>query len=117
VGWVIPAGSQNQEAGYKFIEWLTSKEGAKMWALNGGIPSNVEALSDPEGRPGATVRAAGRGHALPQPGPPLTVTSDLVTALNEAVVAAVTGTKEPQAALDDAAAKITDMLTQAGYLL
>ncbi len=34
--------------------------------------------------------------------PSTTVTSDMVTAIDEAVVAAVTGTKDPKAALDDA---------------
>ena len=116
-GWAIPAGSKNQEAAYKFIEWLTSKEGAKMWALNGGIPSNVEALSDPE-----VVAKVPQfellAEAMPYRNlvPPLTVTSDIVTALNEAVSASVTGTKQPQQALDEAAAKITGMLTDAGYL-
>jgi ABC-type glycerol-3-phosphate transport system substrate-binding protein len=40
----------------------------------------------------------------------------MVTAIDDAVVAAVTGTKDPKAALDELAAKLTTMLTQAGYL-
>ncbi len=47
--------------------------------------------------------------------PPTTVTADMVTTIDEAIVAAVTGTKDPKAALDDAAAKIKDMLEKAGY--
>ena len=65
-GWVIPAGPAQKEAGYKFIEWLVGGPGAKLWALNGGIPSNKAALSDPEVvAAGPAVRAARRGHALP----------------------------------------------------
>ena len=48
--------------------------------------------------------------------PSTTVTSDMVTAINEAVVASVTGTKEPKAAMDECAAKMTEMLQKAGYI-
>jgi multiple sugar transport system substrate-binding protein len=115
-GWVIPSGSKNPEAAYKFIEWLTSKEGATQWALNGGIPGNVQALSDPE----VTAKIPQfklLAEVMPyrQIVPPTLVTSDMVTTIDEAIVAAVTGTKDPKAALDDAAAKIKDMLEKAGY--
>ncbi len=115
-GWGIPAGAKNPEAAYKFIEWLTSKEGASMWALNGGIPSNTQALSDPEvvaKIPQFKLLA----EVMPfrQIVPPTTVTADMVTTINEAVVAAVTGTKNPQQAMDDAAAKISEMMAKAGY--
>jgi ABC-type glycerol-3-phosphate transport system substrate-binding protein len=115
-GWGIPAGAPNPEAAYKFIEWLTSKEGASLWALNGGIPSIQEALMDP-----AVVAEIPQFELLGQVMPfryivpPTTVTADMVTAINEAVVAAVTGTKTPQQALDDAAAKLKEMLEKAGY--
>jgi multiple sugar transport system substrate-binding protein len=115
-GWGIPAGAKNPMAAYKFIEWLTSKEGATLWALNGGIPGNTEALSDP-----AVVAQIPQFELLAevmpyrQIIPPTTVTSDLVTIMNEAVVAAVTATKTPQEALDDAAAKMKEMLEKAGY--
>lgn len=115
-GWGIPAGAKNPKAAYKFIEWLTSKEGATLWALNGGIPGNTEALSDPEvvaQIPQFKLLA----EVMPyrQIIPPTTVTADLVTIMNEAVVAAVTATKTPQQALDDAAAKMKEMLEKAGY--
>jgi len=115
-GWGIPAGAKNPMAAYKFIEWLTSKEGATLWAMNGGIPGNTEALSDP-----AVVAEIPQFELLAevmpyrQIVPPTTVTSDMVTTINEAVAAAVTGTKSPQQALDDAAAKMKEMLSQAGY--
>ena len=48
--------------------------------------------------------------------PSTTVTGDMVTAIDDAIVAAVTGTKDPKSALDEAAAKMTTMLTQAGYI-
>lgn len=115
--WVVPAGAQNKEAGYKFIEWLTGKQGAKLWALNGGIPSNTEALSDPE-----VVAQVPQfellAEAMPYRNlfPNTTVTPELVNAFNEAIVAAVAGTKTPQQALDDAAAKMEESLKAAGYI-
>jgi multiple sugar transport system substrate-binding protein len=115
-GWGIPAGAKNPMAAYKFIEWLTSKEGATLWALNGGIPGNTLALSDP-----AVVAQIPQFELLAevmpyrQIIPPTTVTSDMVTLLNEAVVAAVATTKTPKQALDDAATRLKDMLEKAGY--
>ncbi len=115
-GWGIPAGAKNKEAAYKFIEWLTSKEGAKMWALNGGIPSNKLALTDPD-VVAKIPQFKMLGEVMPfrQIVPPTTVTADMVTVMNEAIVAAVSGVKTPQQALDDAAAKISDMMKKAGY--
>lgn len=116
-GWVIPAGSKNGLAAYKFIEWLTGHEGGKMWALNGGIPSNQLALSDPEvAQKIPQFKMLGEIMPIRHLVPSTTVTGDMVTAINEAVAAAVTGTKEPKAALDEASAKITEMLTKAGYI-
>ena len=116
-GWGIPAGSKNQEAAYKFIEWLTGKEGGKMWALNGGIPGNSAVLSDAE-----VVAKIPQFKMLAEAMPyrhifPLTtVTGDLVTTFNEAIVAAVTGTKDPKKALDDANAKMIEIMKGAGYI-
>jgi len=116
-GWVIPSGSKNGAAAYKFIEWLTGHEGGKMWALNGGIPSNQEALSDPEvAAKIPQFKMLGEVMPIRHLVPSTTVTSDMVTAINEAVVASVTGTKEPKAAMDECAAKMTEMLQKAGYI-
>jgi multiple sugar transport system substrate-binding protein len=116
-GWVIPSGSKNQVAAYKFIEYLTSKPGAVQWALNGGIPSNTDALQDP-----AVVAKIPQFKMLAQIMPirmivpSITVTPDMVTDLDDMIVAAVTGTKSPKDAADEAAAKITALLKSGGYL-
>ena len=102
---------------YKFIEWLTGHEGGKMWALNGGIPSNQLALTDPEvAQKIPQFKMLGDVMPIRHLIPSNTVTGDMVTVMDEAVTASVTGTKEPKAALDEAAAKMTDLLTKAGYL-
>jgi multiple sugar transport system substrate-binding protein len=115
-GWGIPAGAQNAEAGYKFIEYLTGKNGASQWALNGGIPSNTEALSDP-----AVVAEIPQFELLAEVMPfrqivPATlVTAEMVNELNNFIVAAVTGEMTAQEALDGAAAKMEELMTEAGY--
>lgn len=116
-GFVIPRGSRNQEAAYKFIEWLTGPEGAKLWALNGGIPSNVTALNDPE-----VVAKVPQfkllAEAMPYRNlfPNTIVTNDIVQAFGEAANAVVAGTKDAQSAADEAAAQMTQALRRGGYL-
>lgn len=116
-GWAIPIWSGKKEAAYKFIEWLTSCEGAKIWALNGGIPTNLCALTDPE-----VLNKAPHFELLAEMFPdrhllPLTtVTFELFTIFGEAANAAVTATRTPREALDEAAARMTEALKRAGYL-
>ncbi len=115
-GWAIPSAASEKEAAYKFIEWLVGGPGAKLWALNGGIPSNSAALSDPE-----VVAAVPQFQLLAEAMPyrhltPLLTTSDqLVMALQEAAAAAVAGVKTPQQAMDDAAVMIENALVEGGY--
>jgi ABC-type glycerol-3-phosphate transport system substrate-binding protein len=115
-GWVVPSASKNQTAGYKFIEWLVGGPGAKLWALNGGIPSNTKALADPE-----VVSKIPQFELLAEAMPyrhitPLTTVSDqFVNAMVEACSAAVTGAKSPREALDEAAEAIDAALKEGGY--
>ncbi len=115
-GWVVPTSAANPLAGYKFIEWLVGGPGAKLWALNGGIPSNKAALADPE-----VVAKVPQFKLLADAMPyrhisPLITTSDgLLNAMQDASTAAVTGAKTPQQAMDDAAAAITQALKDGGY--
>lgn len=116
-GWAIPVWSQKKEAAYKFVEWLTGCEGAKLWALNGGIPTNLCALTDPEVLNKAPhfellAEMFPDRHLLPQ----TTVTFELFTIFGEAANAAVAGTRTPKEALDEAAARMTEALRRAGYL-
>jgi multiple sugar transport system substrate-binding protein/sorbitol/mannitol transport system substrate-binding protein len=114
-GWIIPSGATHKEAGYTFIEWLVGGPGAKMWALNGGIPSNRAALSDPE-----VVAQIPQFELLAQAMPyrhitPLLTTSDqIVKGMQEAAAAAVAGARTPQEAMDEAAAAIENALAEAG---
>lgn len=116
-GWAIPACSENQQASYKFIEWLTSPVGAKLWALNGGIPGNIRALGDAD-----VVAKIPQFKLLAEVMPfrsifpTLTVSPEMLPVVNEGVVAAVAGTKDPQTAADEMAAKLVDILKSGGYI-
>jgi multiple sugar transport system substrate-binding protein len=116
-GWAIPMGSKNQEGAYKFIEWLTGKEGAKLWALNGGIPGNIEALKDPE-VVAQIPQFAMLAEVMPYRSifPALTVSPEMLPVVNEGIVAAVSGLKDPQTAANDIASKLVDILKSGGYL-
>jgi ABC-type glycerol-3-phosphate transport system substrate-binding protein len=114
-GWAIPSTATQKEAGYKFIEWLVGGPGAKLWALNGGIPSNAAALADPE-----VVAQIPQFELLAEAMQyrhitPLLTTSDLiVNGMAEAAAAAVAGAKTPQQAMDDAAVAVENALVEAG---
>ncbi|MFZ9709728.1 MAG: ABC transporter substrate-binding protein [Steroidobacteraceae bacterium] len=116
-GWMIPSTAANAEAGYKFIEWLVGGDGAKEWALNGGIPSNTVALAD-----SAVVAKVPQFELLAEAMPyrhitPITTVSDqFVTAMVDAASAAIAGSKSPQEALDAAAAAIEAALKDGGYI-
>lgn len=115
--WTIPSAAEHGVDAYKFIEWLTSKEGAKLWALNGGIPSNSDALSDPE-----VVAQVPQFELLAEAMqfrnlfPITTVSPLMVTAFNDAINSAVAGDMSPQEALDEAAATMETALREAGYI-
>jgi len=115
-GWMIPSTAKNAEAGYKFIEWLVGGDGAKEWALNGGIPSNTAALSD-----AAVVAKVPQFKLLSEAMPyrhitPITTVSDqFVTAMVDAASAAIAGSKTPKEALDAAAKVIEAALKDGGY--
>jgi ABC-type glycerol-3-phosphate transport system substrate-binding protein len=85
--------------------------------LNGGIPGNIKALSDPE-----VVAQVPQFELLAEVMPyrsifpTLTVSPEMLPIVNEGIVAAVTGTKDPQAAADEMAAKLTEILKSGGYI-
>ena len=115
--WSIPVAAQNKLDAYRFIEWLTGYEGAKAWALNGGIPSNSQALSDPDvvaiiPQFELLAEAMPFRHLFPS----TTVSPVMVNAFNDAINSAVAGVKTPQQAFDDAAALMTAALVEGGYL-
>lgn len=115
--WVIPAGSEQQNLGYQFLEWIASLEGAKTWALNGGTPGNQDALVDPEvvaDRPDYEILLETLEFA--EVAPQFPETPDLLGVWADNIAQAVAGNKSPQQALDDVAAEWERILTEGGHL-
>lgn len=115
--WAIPKASENKLEAYKFLEWLTGYEGAKQWALNGGIPNNIRALRDPEvvekiPQFSLLAEVMPYRHIFPV----LTVSPEMMVATNEAIVAAVTGANDPQHVANDLAARYEELLREGGYI-
>lgn len=114
-GWSLFEKGLNKEGGFKFISWQTGFEGAKLWALNGGIPSNKKALADAE-----VVLVQSQFSLLAEAMPYRNIfpvnkaTSDLVTIYNDLVHNAVAGNISPSDALDQGAAKMKQALKDAG---
>ena len=115
--WLMPLASANKEGAFAFLEWIASKEGATVWALNGGIPSNVAALNDPavlDQMPQFELLATMFPYRklFPQ----TTVSFEMFMAFAEAVNAAVAGTQTAQEALDQAAATMETHLRRGDYI-
>lgn len=115
--WSIPRASKNKEAAYKFISWITSKEGGSVWALNGGIPANQKALTNPvvlKVRPDFELLAESLKYVRTPPD--TTVSTDLVSEASLEINAAVAGTKSPEDAAQAIQKAWENMLKEAGYL-
>ena len=115
--WSIPKASQNKQAAYDFINWVTSPEGGKVWAISGGIPANQKALNDPEvlaKRPDFQLLARSlKGVYTP---PITTVTSELVENASIELSAAVLGTKTAQDTASAIQSKWEKILKKAGLI-
>jgi multiple sugar transport system substrate-binding protein len=117
-GFVADANSKNIEGAYRFLVYLTGKEGLKYFPTDGAsINVNSKAvLTDP-----AMVEAHPEFPLLNevlkdmQLWPNATVTHDLILALSTEASAALAGTKTPQQAMDDANAAIDELMKSAGY--
>jgi multiple sugar transport system substrate-binding protein len=117
-GFVLNASSQNKEDAYRFLVYLTGREGLQYFPTDGAsINVNSRAvLSDP-----AMIAAHPEFPLLNETfeslvlWPNTTVTSDIIRALATEASAALTGMKTPQEAMDDANAAIDQLMRDAGY--
>lgn len=114
-GWSLFENGLNKEGGFKFISWQTGFDGAKLWALNGGIPSNKKALADAEVVVVQTQFSL-LAEAMPYRNifPVNKATGELVTIYNDLIHNAVAGNISPSEALDQGAAKMEQALKDAG---
>jgi multiple sugar transport system substrate-binding protein len=97
---LLNANSQHKEAAWKYLQFLTSKEGMRIMAEAGGTPSRISVLSDPTMEPEEyyDMMVASLKIARGDPGPPYY--PEQHEAMNQALSAIVTGTGEPKASLE-----------------
>lgn len=115
--WVIPASAAKKVEAKEFIRYMASREGASIWAVNGGDPANRKVYSDPEVlkvRRDFPLMAETMPFAkLP---PRIPQTSQLLQVWARELNLAANLKKTPEAALNEVAAEWTRILKEGGYL-
>jgi multiple sugar transport system substrate-binding protein len=105
--WAIPSGSQNKDASWLFVEWVTSKEVAAQAALVGWIARtsmwSLPALKENFPTNWLDVNLEGiKNYSSNYTYPQVTVMQKLADIISVALQEAFTGIKTVQQALDDA---------------
>lgn len=106
---VMNANSPRKEAAYKFLEYLTSKEGMTIMTKAGGTPSRFSVLRDPSMQPQEYYQMMLKSLeiALGDPGP--VFYPEQHEAMNQALTDIITLVATPKSALDRAAKIIRDL--------
>lgn len=110
-GWAIPNSSPNPDAAWAFIEWVESFPVAKARALAGGAPARADVFDDPDvlaAYPHYTEVKQIVGEAIEFP--ILSRSPQVVEVLGRVLSEAVTGSKTPQEALDEAATELAELV-------
>jgi ABC-type glycerol-3-phosphate transport system substrate-binding protein len=110
-GWAIPNSSPDPDAAWTFLRWIESPEITKKRALLGGSPTRVDVFEDPELLAKYEYYPALR-HLLETSRnfPVFTYTPQFVEVLGRELSLAVTGEKEPEAALATTSEEFADLL-------
>lgn len=110
-GWAIPRSAPHPDAAWKFLSWVESFEIAKQRALMGGQPTRFDVLRDPE-----VLKAypyfdvIEKMIATAKPVPIFGGCAAMVDILARELSEAVAGGKDPQQAMDDAAAEMNELV-------
>jgi ABC-type glycerol-3-phosphate transport system substrate-binding protein len=114
--WAIPKNSQNADAAWKYIAWLTSPSVDKERVIMGGAPIRTSVLQDKE------VWEKGFGEQyyttvlkILEDAEPLATgdhAEEIIDVVGTELNAAVAGQKEPQQALDDAAKQVEEIMNR-----
>jgi len=117
-GLAIPKNAENKEAAFLLMQWLTSKKGDKLIALEGGNPSRFSTHQDAEVNekfPHMMTFGEALADADPDWRPIIPpwgkINSELGTTLNKALI----GEMEIQEALDTIAARTEAIMEEEGY--
>lgn len=100
---VVLKNSQNPEAAKTFVSWLMQDDVQKEWASSlGYLPVKTTLYSDPAFTADPSVVTFSEVLQQARTRPSVAAAGDIDTALGEAVQAALSGSKTPQEALDEA---------------
>ena len=121
-GFSITESCANKEAAASLIWFLTNDDSQKIEAANGSLPTRTavwewdieQAASDPYKKEVLSTFQESAKHAFPVP--PLAEWVEISNAVFPELQAAILGDKTSKQALDDAAAKATEILEEAGKL-
>jgi len=121
-GWalVINADSENKEAAWEFIRWLSSPEIQKVYAADGGTPFRFSTLRDPElaaNRPWyqLILDAEANGWVRPEYRPRFPAWPEMEEALGLRLSEAMSGTRSVAEALELVNGEIRTILINNGY--
>lgn len=112
-GWAIPKSAPNPEAAWEFIKWVESPEIAKKRAMLGGAATRLDVLEDPEVLAAFPFQETIREWLKTgKPFPIVCRSQEIIDTLSLNVSEALAGTKDPQAAMDEAAAVLNDIVAE-----
>ena len=117
-GIAIPGNSQNKDAAFLLMQWLTSKKADKMIALEGGNPSRFSTHADPDVNakfPHMRIFGEALKHADPDWRPIIPVWGKINSDLGTTLSKAMTGEMSVKEALDAVAERTRGIMEEAGY--
>lgn len=113
----ITAQSENKDAAWEFVRWISGKDGIEMWSKGtGGFPARTDVSSQDWFKEQELFQAFVTQMARPNAESPFLVMPNAVQMnkiMTTEIQNAVQGTKTPQQALDDAAAQWNEIFAAA----
>ena len=117
-GIAIPKNAKNKEAAFLLMQWLTSKKGDKLVAMQGGNPSRFSTYAAPEVQakfPYAATFGEALQHADPDWRPIIPVWGKINADIGTTLSKVLTEDLDIQEALDGVAARTEVVMEDAGY--
>lgn len=114
----IPSNAVNKEAAFLLLQWLTSKHGDKLVAMEGGNPSRFSTHADPEVNakfPHMAIFGEALKYADPDWRPIIPTWSQIDVDLGETLSKVLTEDLDIQEALDGVAERTRALMDEAGY--
>ena len=120
-GWIacVNTHGSQKDVAWDFVKWFGSPEVHKEFVLAGGPPSRLSSMEDKEVQakyPWTSTLLAAQKDAWVEVRPRNPIAFQLIDTVGADVNKAIIGDATPQAAMDEAQQKVTDLLKQNGLL-